>query len=277
MTTARELSSLLLAGFLLANLLATPLAQGGAAPAAAPLPTQKSPPNETVIDALVREDSLPGAIKSYSVRYPYTAEARFTVDRVGRTRDIVILPVAAPTEIKQALSNAVARWRFWPAVGACRYVEQSAHATVVFEETRAALAAMVFEPVTALRAVPTMDFAWLDAADAGDRRVRPRLAPPKLVDPVALKQVMPRYPAAASRAAQPGWAFVLFEVGVDGKPGRIITNDGWAADSKLAPLFAKEGVNAIKQWRFLPATLAGQPQPRLACQRFMFNMRLGAQ
>lgn len=251
------------------------LALNAALATAAPAPA--APPNETVINAAPRLDPPPGAIKSYSVRFPYTAEASFTIDRVGRPRDIVITPAEAPTEVKQALGNAIAAWRFWPALGACRYIEQSARATVVFDETRTNVAGLVYEPVTALRTVPTMDFAWLDPADAGDRRVRPRLAPPKLVDPVALKQVMPRYPAAASRAAQPGWGFVLFEVGIDGKPGRIVTNDGWATDPKLAPLFARETVAAVRQWRFLPATLAGQPQPRLVCQRFMFNMRLGAQ
>lgn len=248
-------------------------ALAGAAPAPAPAPA--APPNETVIDAAAREDSPPGAIKSYSVRFPYTAEARFTIDRVGRTRDIVVAPAEAPTEVREAVQGAVARWRFWPALGACRYVEQAARATLVFEEGRTALDGIVYEPVTALRSVPTMDFAWLDAADAGDRRARPRLAPPKLVDPVALKQSMPRYPANASRQAQPGYAFVLLEVAADGKPLKVAASDHWSPDPALAPLFGKESVAAVKQWRFKPASLEGQPQARYACQRFMFNMKLG--
>lgn len=247
----------------------------GAAPAGSPASAPKAPPNETVIDAASREDSPPGAVKSYSVRFPYTAEVRFTIDRVGRTRDAVITPAEAPTEIREAVQGAVARWRFWPAIGACRYVEQTARATLVFEETRTALDGMVYEPVTALRSVPTMDFAWLDAADAGDRRARPRQAPPKLVDPVALKQVLPRYPANASRKAQPGYAFVLFEVAADGKPLKLVASDHWSPDPQLAPLFGKEAVTAVRQWRFKPASLEGVPQSRYACQRFLFNMKLG--
>lgn len=246
----------------------------GAGVAPAPVPTA---PNEPIIDAAVLEAVAPAPVKSYSARWPYTVEARFTIDRVGRTQHIVLVPADAPTEIQAAVRSAIARWRFWPALGACRYVEQTASATLVFQEKRVDLDGVAFDPVTARRALPVIDFAWLDPADAGDRRTRPRVAPPKLVDPVALQQTMPRYPAAASRAAQPGHAFVLFEVGADGKIGRVITSDGWASDPKLAPLFAKEAVAAIRQWRFLPATLAGAPQQRLVCQRFLFNMRLGGQ
>lgn len=258
---------------LLSALCTVALASAAMAPATAPAPM--APPNETVIDAASREDSPPGAIKSYSVRFPYTAEARFTIDRVGRTRDVVITPAEAPTEIREAVQGAVGRWRFWPAIGACRYVEQSARAAFVFEETRTAIEGISYEPVSELRSVPTMDFAWLDAADAGDRRARPRQAPPKLVDPVALKQSMPRYPANASRKAQPGYAFVLFEVAANGVPTKLTASDSWSPDPKLAPLFGKEAVAAVRQWRFKPASLEGVPQARYACQRFLFNMKLG--
>lgn len=261
------------ARLLLAAALAGATIASAAAPAAAP--AAKPLPLETVIDAAPRLDPPPGAVNSYSVRWPYPAHARFVIDPIGRPRDIVVEPAEAPTEIKRAVTSALEAWRFWPALGACRYVEQAARVSMTFDEKRVTVDGIAYQPVTALRAVPTMDFAWLFPADAGDRRPRPRLAPTKLVDPVALTQPMPRYPAAASRKALPGWAFVLFEVDATGKPGRIVSSDGWSTDPKLGPQFAKEATNAVRRWKFKPASLGGAPQPRFACQRFMFNMDLG--
>jgi protein TonB len=247
-----------------------------AVPAAAPAATAAPAPiEEVVVDAAVRNDDMPGAIKSYSVRWPYTATVRFTITRVGGVRDLAFEPADAPTEVREALTGAAARWRFWPALGACRYVEQEARATIVFEESRVFSEGFAFLPVAAKRTQSAAGFAWLDPADAGDRRPRPRLGPAGIVEPVGLKQVLPRYPANASRQAQPGYAFVLVEVGADGKPRKVTTSDAWSPDPKLAPLFGKEAAEAVKKWQFRPATVGGVPQARLACQRFMFNMKLG--
>jgi TonB family protein len=243
-----------------------------AAPSASPVP---APIEEVIVDAAVRSDDLPRPIKSYSVRWPYTVVVRFTIDRVGRVRDPSFEPADAPTEVQQALRDAAAGWRFWPALGACRYVEQEARTTVVFDETRVSSEGTVFDPVVARRTQSAAGFAWLDPADAGDRRVRPRLGPPGIVEPVGLKQVLPRYPANASRKAQPGYAFVLTEVGADGKPRKVVASDAWSPDPKLAPLFGKEAVEAVKKWQFRPATVGGKPETRLACQRFLYNMKLG--
>jgi TonB family protein len=209
------------------------------------------------------------------VRWPYTVVVRFGIDRVGRTKDVSFEPADAPTEVQEALRAAAERWRFWPALGACRYVEQEARMTVVLEETRVRSEGIAYDPVAKRGVQSAAGFAWLDPADAGDHRPRPRLGPAGVVEPVGLKQVLPRYPANASRAALPGYAFVMVEVGADGKPRKVTATDSWSPDPKLAPLFAKEAVEAVKKWQFRPATVGGVPQARLACQQFMFNMKLG--
>jgi hypothetical protein len=245
--------------------------------AGAPAPTAATTPaiEEVVVDAAARNDDPPGAIKSYSVRWPYSAEARFTIDRVGRVSNITVSPPEAPTEVQQALRGAIERWRFWPALGACRYLEQDARATFVFEETRVSVKGIAYDPVAKRGLQSAVGFAWLDPADAGDHRPRPQLGPPGIVEPVGLKQVLPHYPANASRQAQPGYGFVLVEVGADGKPRKLSITDSWSPDPKLAPLFGKESAAAVAKWQFKPASVGGVPQPRLACQRFMFNMKLG--
>ncbi len=248
------------------------LGMAGAALPAAPVEPRIE---ELVIDAGVRDDDMPGPIRSYSVRWPYTAVARFTIDRVGHTRDLTFEPADAPTEVQEALRGAAQRWRFFPALGACRHLEQEARATVVFDENAVRSGGVAFDPIVKRGSQSAAGFAWLDPIDAGDHRTRPWVGPSGIVEPVALKQGLPKYPANASRKALPGYAFVLVEVGVDGKPRKVTATDSWSPDPKLAPLFGKEAVAAVQKWQFRPATVGGVPQVRLACQRFLFNMKLG--
>lgn len=248
---------------------------GIASAATAPPPTAPIAPNETIVDAAPIDYPLPGPVKSYSLRWPYRVEVLLTVDRVGRAGTIGFVTPGAPSEVQKAVRAALGQWRFWPALGACRHLEQQARVALVFDEQKVELAGIGFEPVTARRALADPAFAWLYPRDARDRRERPQALPAGLVAPVPLKQVAPGYPAGASRAAQPGLAFVLFEVGADGKPGKVVAVDGWAPDARFAPLFTKEAVAALRQWRFRPAMLDGKPHRQLACQRFLFNMELG--
>lgn len=240
--------------------------------AAAPPPATVA---EVVVNAMAREDPLPGPVKSFSVRWPHTTTVRFTIDKVGRVRDVTFEAADVPSDIRNALAPAVERWRFWPAVGACRYLEQTASVTVTFDETRVSAQPIEYAPTVA--AGQRADgFAWLFPADAGDRRGRARSGPAGIVEPVALKQPPPRFPANASRKAEAGYAFVLVDVDATGKPTRVVASDAWSSDPKLAKFFAGEAVNAVKQWRFLPAKVGATPVARQACQRFLFNMNIGA-
>jgi TonB family protein len=206
--------------------------------------------------------------------WPATIEARFTVDRVGRPQGLQTLPPTVPLELHDAVRAAIGAWTFWPALGACRHVEQQASVEIVFEETRVAVGKIGYLPV-APRLVPQAEFAWLDPADRGDARPRERTARAGFIETVPLKVVQPRFPAKASRKALSGYAFVMLEVGSDGRVLQATATDTWSPDPKLAPQFGAEAVRAVKQWRFQPAMQDGKPMRRWACHRVLFNMKLG--
>jgi TonB family protein len=242
---------------------------GGLA-AAAPAPTVP----ETILDAQAIDDTGPKALKVLTAAYPATIEARFTINKVGRTQAIQTLPPTVPQELHDAARAAIASWTFWPALGACRYVEQQAGVSIVFEEERVSVGKIGYLPL-APRALKQVEFAWLDPADRGDTRPRERTARAGFTETVPLKIVPPRFPAKASRKALSGYAFVMLEVGSDGRVLQADANDAWAPDPKLAPQFATEAVRAVKQWRFQPSMQDGKPQRRWGCHRVLFNMKLG--
>ena len=249
------------------------LVPGGAAAPAAPA----APPAavETIIDASIADTTDPKPLRVLTARWPVSVEARFTIDRVGRPQGIETGPADVPDELHAQARAALERWRFWPALGACRYAEQHARLTIVFEEERVQVGQVEYAPITALRTLSSPDFAWLDPADPGDSRPRQRTARAGFVETVPLKHVPPRFPAQASRSALPGYAWVMLEVGTDGKVAKAKVNDAWSPDPVLAPLFGAEAVRAVKQWRFQPAMQDGKSLRRTACQRFLFNMKLG--
>jgi hypothetical protein len=244
---------------------------------AASAPVAAAPPDEPIVDARPIDHPLPGALKAYSVRYPYDLEVLLTIDRVGRIASLSF-PGGAPTgDVERPVRAALSGWRFWPALGACRHVAQQARVRLRFDERGSELAGIEYLPVAARRTLADPAISWLFPPDAHDGRERPRQLPTGASDPVPLKQVMPRYPANASRQGQQGYAFVLLAVGADGRPGKVVATDAWSPDPKLAPLFAKESVAALRQWQFHPSMLGGKPRPQQVCQRFMFNLDLGVE
>jgi TonB family protein len=247
------------------------LALGGAT-AAAPAPAPGVA--ETILDAHAIDDTGPKALKVLTAAYPATIEARFTINKVGRTQGIQTLPPTVPQELHDAAQAAIASWSFWPALGACRHVEQQASVTMVFEETRVEVGKIGYLPLVP-RALKQAEFAWLDPSDPGDARPRNRTARAGFTETVPLKVVQPRFPAKASRQALSGYSFVMLEVGSDGRVLQAANNDAWAPDPKLAPQFGAEAVRAVKQWRFQPAMQDGKPMRRWACHRVLFNMKLG--
>lgn len=232
-------------------------------------------PNEVIANAVVADIEPPKAQVHHSAIWPVTVAASFAIDRVGRPHSIQVGPLESPTELQNAARAAIEQWKFWPALGACRHVEQAATVNVVFDEKSVGTQGFELAPITARRTLKVTDFAWLDPADPGDTRPRLRTARAGFIETVPLKIVPPKFPAKASRQALYGYAFVMLEVGTDGKVLQANATDAWSPDPKLAPQFGAEAVRAVKQWRFQPASQDGKSIRRWACHRILFNMKLG--
>lgn len=241
----------------------------------APLAAQPAA-TEQVFDAAPAVDPMPRARPKDSERWPVLVEARFKIDRIGRVHDVQTLGEAmAEDPFRLAVRDALAGWQFWPALGSCRHVEQEATLRIAFDDDEVRLEHIEYRTTSALRAGGDAELARLYSADPGDPRPHALAARPGFVDAVALKQVGPRYPAAASRKALTGYAFVRLDIGADGLVKKAEASDAWAPEAKVAPAFGAEAVRAMKQWRFQPAMQDGKPIARGACQRFLFNMKLG--
>lgn len=261
----------------LAATASTPTPAPTPAPTPTPPPAQAAAPTpgERVVDAKPLVDPAPKAQPGRATSWPVVVEATLKIDRVGRTSGHALLGEATAADpFHAAVAGAIAGWSFWPALGACRHVEQDAKLRFAFDDEEVRLEGIAYTTTTPARAAPA-EIAWLYASDPGDGRDRGLTYRPGFVETVPLKQVMPKYPASASRKAEIGYAFVLLEVGANGSVTKAESRDSWSSDPKLAPAFGAAAVAAVKQWKFKPATQDGKPIARSACQRFMFNMQLG--
>ena len=72
-----------------------------------------------------------------------------------------------------------------------------------------------------------------------------------------LKQKNPRYPRSLASKGQEGWVEVSFVIAPDGT-----TQDLLVEDSTGSGEFEKPSLDALKRWRYKPATLAGKPVHR---------------
>jgi protein TonB len=73
--------------------------------------------------------------------------------------------------------------------------------------------------------------------------------------PVAVKEVRPRYPAAAQNAKIQGLVRLECVVLPDGTVGEVRVIE------PLDPALDEEAIKAVKQWRFKPGTKGGQAVP----------------
>jgi len=71
--------------------------------------------------------------------------------------------------------------------------------------------------------------------------------------PVLLTKVEPKYSQDARLAKYSGSALLSIEIGADGVPVNVVVVRG------LGLGLDEKAVEAITQWRFKPATLAGEP------------------
>lgn len=253
------------------------LVLGAAAAGAAPAPAAKSPAAPAVLETIVPATKMsieaPPVAHVFAKEWPVVIEAKFTIDRRGFVRVDAINPAEVPTEMRTSSREAVGQWRFWPALGACRHLEQSGTANIVFTQKDVRIEQLEMRPLAPQRKLPAADFAWLDPAEPGDTRTRLRTYAPGFVETVPLKIVPPRYPTNASREALSGYAYVMLEVGTDGRVLQATATDAWSQDMAFAPQFGAEAVRAVKQWKFQPASQDGKPIRRWACHQMMFNMK----
>ncbi len=86
---------------------------------------------------------------------------------------------------------------------------------------------------------------------------------------VPIERVPPRFPQRALSAGVSGWVRLTGVVGVDGK-----VKSAEVASSRPTGMFDAESLHAIRQWRFTPYLLNGQPTERPFTQTFNFNLQI---
>jgi TonB family protein len=86
--------------------------------------------------------------------------------------------------------------------------------------------------------------------------------------PALLNALAPVYPARALRAETEGRAAVSFEIDAQGIPQNITVQSASAAE------FGEAAVEAVRSWRFSPATVGGKPvKYQRVLQVFPFELR----
>lgn len=86
--------------------------------------------------------------------------------------------------------------------------------------------------------------------------------------PALLSARAPIYPAAALAAETEGRAAILFDIDAQGIPRNIAVQSATAAE------FGEAALEAVRSWRFRPATLGGKPvEYQQVLQLFPFELR----
>jgi protein TonB len=84
---------------------------------------------------------------------------------------------------------------------------------------------------------------------------------------VLIKSAPARFPTAAMRARQEGWATVSFTVGADGR-----TSDVKVVDSQPRRVFDRAAIDAVERYRFTPAMKDGVAVSSVKQQRIEFKL-----
>lgn len=90
-----------------------------------------------------------------------------------------------------------------------------------------------------------------------------------IVAPKLLKRVPPEYPALASQARLQGLVIVEAQVDTSGAVRTVKVLRG-------APLFDEPALAAVRQWRYQPLLLNGQPTEFIVVVTVMFNLKMPA-
>lgn len=74
-----------------------------------------------------------------------------------------------------------------------------------------------------------------------------------VVDAKAIKKVQPKYPISEAKAGREGWVRLSFIVEPDGTTSNLVVEE-----SSGSRKFEKETINAVKKWKYQPATENGE-------------------
>jgi len=88
----------------------------------------------------------------------------------------------------------------------------------------------------------------------------------QLVPAKALRPEMPRYPARARKLNIEGSVLVEARIDERGRPHEVRVRQG------LAPELDEAAIDAVKRWRFEPATLEGKAVPSTHIIRIQFKL-----
>jgi TonB family protein len=90
---------------------------------------------------------------------------------------------------------------------------------------------------------------------------------PDTVTPRLLKKTEPEYDEISRRARIQGSVLLYAIVGIDGVPSAV------RVFHPLTPELDAQAVRAVRQWRFAPGTVKGQPSPVAVTIQLRFRMR----
>lgn len=90
------------------------------------------------------------------------------------------------------------------------------------------------------------------------------------VELVPLVRVQPLYPRRAARDRREGYVDIRVAIGADG-----LVRDMTVIASDPPGLFDEAALAALRQWKFKPRVVDGQPQPQQGMQKFRFLMEPG--
>lgn len=106
-----------------------------------------------------------------------------------------------------------------------------------------------------------------EADAAARRKAAAKAAVVHIKDAVLLRQVKPRYPAAALRASQQGWVEVEFMIEPSGEVDHV-----HVVASQPHHVFDRAAVEAVSRWRYKPALRNGQPTRVTLRRRIVFTL-----
>lgn len=93
----------------------------------------------------------------------------------------------------------------------------------------------------------------------------------KLGAPRMLKAVKPKYPFMKGMKGEQGSLWVAFTIDKNGDVSRVkpLLEKGVSEKN----LFVQAATTAVKQWKFSPATVGGEPMPYIFCVPVVFMFR----
>lgn len=196
-------------------------------------------------DNMIRPKYPKGALRNGASG---AVELRAVISPAGELKDLTVL--RGESEFSKAAVEAVRRWRFRPEMREGQPVETNFKISVRFNFLlREANADVALESPQAepLRTGP----AWTRHLDFGlDVH---RLSEPGMIAPRQIYAPEPEFSEASRKQGEQGTVGIALVVGSDGLPRDLRVVCSSIPDS------TENAVEAVKQWKFAPATKDGEP------------------